>query len=154
MVDSRGKSSGFPAWGATATSILNGCIGDCLTDRVRGLAIDMAFYGRGKRLTSTADSLRAEWGVPTGKLCVLLDDLCCHEGFWNYPDDPARSYGSALRDDLGYTPLFLGDNTGLSIPYSGKSLDMLLEELLLDCCLPVRSRSTRSSWSVTAWADW
>lgn len=95
MVDNRRGSSGLPAWGATATSILNGCIGDYLTDRDNGLAIEMAFFARGKRLTLTADSLRAEWGVPTGvptrKLCVLLHGLCCHEGVWNYPDDPTRS---------------------------------------------------------------
>jgi hypothetical protein len=133
MVDSRGKSSGFPAWGATATSILNGCIGDCLTDRDNGLAIDMVFYGRGKRSTLAADSLRAESGVPTGKLCALLDGLCCHGDAWNYPDDPARSHGSALRDDLGYALLFLRCNTCLPIPYNGKSLDMLLEELLHAC---------------------
>lgn len=69
------------------------------------------------------DSLRGELHTPTRKLCVLLHGLCCHEGVWNYPADPARSYGSALRDDLGYTPLFLRYNTGLPIPYNGKSLE-------------------------------
>jgi len=69
--------------------------------------------------------------MPTRRLCVLLHGLCCHEGVWNYPDDPTRSYGNALRDDLGYTPLFLRYNTGLPIPYNGKLLDRLLEELLL-----------------------
>ena len=137
MVDNRKESSGLPAWGATATSILNGCIGDYLTDRDNGLAIDMAFYARGKRLTLTADSLRSEWGVPTRKLCVLLHGLCCHEGVWNYHDDPTRSCGSALREDLGYTPLFLRYNTGLPIPYNGKSLDSLLEELLPACPEPI-----------------
>jgi len=131
MVENEGKAFGMPAWSATATSILNGCIGDYLTHRDNGLAIDMAFYGRGKPLALTPDSLRTEWGAPKRKLCVLLHGLCCHEGVWNYPDDPARSYGNALRDDLGYTPLFLRYNTGLPVPYNGKSLDILLEELLL-----------------------
>ncbi len=137
MVENEGKAFGMPAWSATATSILNGCIGDYLTHRDNGLAIDMAFYGRGKPLALTPDSLRAEWGAPTRKLCVLLHGLCCHEGVWNYPDDPTRSYGNALRDDLGYTPLFLRYNTGLPIPYNGKSLDILLEELLLAYPEPV-----------------
>lgn len=137
MADNQGKDFGLPAWSATATSILNGCIGDFLTHRDNGLAIDMAFHRRGKPLTLTADSLRAEWGMPTRRLCVLLHGLCCHEGVWNYPDDPARSYGNALRDDLGYTPLFLRYNTGLPIPYNGKLLDRLLEELLLAYPEPV-----------------
>ena len=137
MADNQGKDFGLPAWSATATSILNGCIGDFLTHRDNGLAIDMAFHRHGKPLTLTADCLRAEWGVPTRRLCVLLHGLCCHEGVWNYPDDPARSYGNALRDDLGYTPLFLRYNTGLPIPYNGKLLDRLLEELLLAYPEPV-----------------
>ena len=137
MADNQGKDFGLPAWSATATSILNGCIGDFLTHRDNGLAIDMAFHRHGKPLTLTADCLRAEWGVPTRRLCVLLHGLCCHEGVWNYPDDPTRSYGNALRDDLGYTPLFLRYNTGLPIPYNGKLLDRLLEELLLAYPEPV-----------------
>ena len=95
MADNQGKDFGLPAWSATATSILNGCIGDYLTHRDNGLAIDMAFHRRGKPLTLTADCLRVEWGMPT-RLCVLLHGLCCHEGVWNYPGDPTRSYGKRI----------------------------------------------------------
>ena len=137
MSEDEGMVSGFPGWSATATSILNGCVGDYLARRDNGLAIDMAFYGGGKPLPLMPDSLRGELHTPTRKLCVLLHGLCCHEGVWNYPADPARSYGSALRDDLGYTPLFLRYNTGLPIPYNGKSLDTLLEKLLLAYPEPV-----------------
>ena len=137
MSEDEGMVSGFPGWSATATSILNGCVGDYLARRDNGLAIDMAFYGGGKPLPLMPDSLRADLHTPTRKLCVLLHGLCCHEGVWNYPADPARSYGSALRDDLGYTPLVLRYNTGLPIPYNGKSLDTLLEKLLLAYPEPV-----------------
>jgi pimeloyl-ACP methyl ester carboxylesterase len=137
MSDAANKPAAAPGLGATFASIVNGCFGDYLSQRDNGLAIDMAFYQHSRPLPLTPEALRAALPAPTGKLCVLLHGLCCHEGSWDYPDNPARSYGSALQADLGFTPLFLRYNTGLPIPYNGKALDTLLEQLLAAYPLPV-----------------
>ena len=137
MSDDANKPAAAPGLGATLASIVNGCFGDYLSQRENGLAIDMAFYQNNRPLLLTPEALRDAFPAPTGKLCVLLHGLCCHEGAWDYPDNPARSYGSALQADLGFTPLFLRYNTGLPIPYNGKALDALLERLLAAYPLPV-----------------
>ena len=137
MVSEKKNSISQPAWGATAASILNGCFGDYLNDRDNGLAIDMAFYQNNRPLELSADALRAACPNPTDKLCVLVHGLCCHEGVWDFPGDPVRSYGRALQHDLGYTPFALRYNTGLPIPYNGQVLDTLLEQLLAAYSGPV-----------------
>jgi pimeloyl-ACP methyl ester carboxylesterase len=137
MSDDANKPAPAPGLGATLASIVNGCFGDYLSQRENGLAIDMAFYQHNRPLPLTPEALRDAFPAPTGKLCVLVHGLCCHEGAWDYPDSPARSYGSALHADLGYTPLFLRYNTGLPIPYNGKALDALLDQLLAAYPLPV-----------------
>lgn len=129
MTDAERKSVA-PGLRATLASVVNGCFGDYLSQRDNGLAIDMAFYQNNRPLQLTPEALYDAFPAPTGKLCVLVHGLCCHEGAWDYPGDPARSYGSGLHDDLGYTPLFLRYNTGLPIPYNGAALDALLEKLL------------------------
>jgi triacylglycerol lipase len=137
VANEKKNSANLPAWGATAASILNGCFGDYLNDRDNGLAIDMAFYQNNRPLALTAEALRAACPAPTGKLCVLVHGLCCHEGVWGFPGAPDRSYGSALQRDLGYTPFSLRYNTGLPIPYNGQVLDTLLEQLLASYPAPV-----------------
>lgn len=130
MSDAAKKTAATPGLGTTLASIVNGCFGDYLSQRDNGLAIDMAFYRNNRPLPLTPETLREAFPAPTSKLCVLVHGLCCHEGAWDYPGNPARSYGSALHDDLGYTPFFLRYNTGLPIPYNGAALDALLEKLL------------------------
>lgn len=137
MSDATKKPAAAPGLATTLASIVNGCFGDYLSQRDNGLAIDMAFYVHNCALSLTPDALCEAVPEPTGKLCVLVHGLCCHEGAWDYPGKPARSYGSALHDDLGYTPFFLRYNTGLPIPYNGAALDALLEKLLAVYPLPV-----------------
>ena len=137
MSDAERKPAAAPGLGTTLASIVNGCFGDYLNQHDNGLAIDMAFYQHNRPLMLTTEALRNAFPAPTGKLCVLVHGLCCHEGAWDYPGNPAHSYGSALHDDLGYTPLFLRYNTGLPIPYNGAALDALLEKLLAAYPVPV-----------------
>ncbi len=137
MADVADKSAAIPDWMATATSILNGCFGDYLKQNDNGLAIDMALYQNNRPLALTREALRTTHQVLSGKLCLLLHGLCCHEGSWSFPDDPERTYGSALQADLGFTPYTLRYNTGLPIPFNGKRLDLLLEELLVAYPVPV-----------------
>lgn len=137
MAEEKNNSAIRPAWGDTAASFLNGCFGDYLSERENGLAIDMAFYRNNLPLELSTAALSAACPSPTGKLCVLVHGLCCHEGAFDFPGNPARSYGSALRHDLGYTPFSLRYNTGLPIAYNGQMLDKLLEHLLAVYPVPV-----------------
>ena len=137
MADEKSNSAPGPAWGDTAASFLNGCFGDYLSDRENGLAIDMAFYRKNLPLELSPAALTVAYPSPTGKLCVLVHGLCCHEGAWGFPGYPSRTYGSALQRDLGYTPFSLRYNTGLPIAYNGQVLDTLLERLLEAYTVPV-----------------
>jgi triacylglycerol lipase len=130
VADEKNASANATHWGATLASFVNGCFGDYLDGRNNGLAIDMAFYQNNRPLDLTPEALNEALPAPTGKLCVLVHGLCCNEWSWDFPDQPARSYGSALQHDLGHTPFLLRYNTGLPIPYNGQLLDELLERLL------------------------
>ncbi len=129
------------AWASTAVSVVNGFFGDTLRDQQNGLAIDMAFYDRNQPLPLTRQALLRVHPQPTGKLCVFLHGLACHEGVWTFPDpaDPARttSYGALLQADRGYAPLYLRYNTGLPIGVNGQRLATLLDELHASYPVPI-----------------
>jgi triacylglycerol lipase len=93
-------------------SVVNGVIGDTLEVEKSTLAIPMQLLGepRGK------------------KLCVLVHGLFDTISTWQFPKKPARDYGSLLKKDLGYTPLYLTYNTGLHISTNGQALSKLLSQ--------------------------
>lgn len=129
------------AWATSAVSIVNGFFGDYLHARQNGLAIDMAFYHRGRPLPLTRASLLRVHPQPTGKVCVLVHGLAGHEQVWAFPDpaDAARttSYGALLHAEHGYAPLFLRYNSGLPIWTNGQRLAALLDELLANYPAPL-----------------
>jgi triacylglycerol lipase len=129
------------SWATSAVSMVNGFFGDTLRDLQNGLAIDMAFYDRNRPLPLNRQALLRVHPQPTGKLCVFLHGLACHEGVWTFPDpaDPAltTSYGTLLHADRGYAPLYLRYNTGLPIGVNGKRLATLLDALLASYPVPV-----------------
>ncbi len=91
-------------------SIVNGVIGDTLKVEKSPLAIPMQLLGepRGK------------------KLCILVHGLFDTVRTWQFSNKPVRDYGSLLKKDLGYTPLYLAYNTGLHISTNGQALSRLL----------------------------
>jgi pimeloyl-ACP methyl ester carboxylesterase len=63
----------------------------------------------------------------TGKLVVFVHGLCATEHAWRfYGHEP---YGSRLRADLGYTPLYVRYNSGLHVSENGRRLADLLEQV-------------------------
>ncbi len=128
------------AWN-TCRSILNGALGDYLSERQNGLAIDMAFYHAGRPLALTPASLASVYPTLTGRLCILVHGLGCHEGVWAFrqigQDPEDRSYGTLLQAECGYTPFYLRYNSGLHISQNGRSLARLLDQLLDNYPLPV-----------------
>lgn len=90
-------------------SVVNGVIGDTLDAEKSPLAIPMELLGepRGK------------------KLCILVHGLFDTVHTWRFPRKRV-DYGSLLKKDLGYTPLYLAYNTGLHISTNGQALSKLL----------------------------
>ncbi|HSA58837.1 MAG TPA: hypothetical protein VLJ37_04055 [bacterium] len=110
--------------------IANGIIGDMLEERKSRLAIPMAFYTGGKRLSLTKGSLEG-LGLPDGgTVCVLAHGSCNSEKDWGFRGDPSKDFGSLLQADLGFFPIYLRYNTGLHISTNGKRLSGLLERLV------------------------
>ncbi len=98
---------------------LNGVLGDHLVATRNPLAIQM--------------HLRQP--VPAGgKLLVLVHGLCMNDLQWTRK---GHNHGLALARDLGFTPLFLHYNTGVSVATNGREFSSLLERLLQESPVPV-----------------
>jgi pimeloyl-ACP methyl ester carboxylesterase len=106
--------------GALASAALNGLLGDGLEQEGSALAIHMS---------CRVDDRHAE---PTPKLAIFVHGLCETGGSWRLYGEvtDGDDYGSRLRRDLGYTPVYLTYNTGLHISENGRLLSDLLEELI------------------------
>jgi len=102
-------------------SAINGVFGDHLVQTDNPLAIEM--------------SLRyEEQAAVTGKVLLLVHGLCLNDDHWTRD---GHNHGEALATDLGYTPIYLRYNTGLSVADNGRDLADLLESALQDWPLPV-----------------
>jgi len=94
-----------------AQSILNAAIGDKLAAAHDPLAIRM--------------SVRVD-GEATPKLAVFVHGLGENDLSWGH------RYGSRLRTDFGFTPVYVRYNTGRHISENGRDLASLLTELVGD----------------------
>lgn len=102
---------------------LNGVVGDHLEATQNPLAIQMA----------THPALHAP-GPPTPKPLVLIHGLCMNHLQWQRD---GHDHGQALARDLGYTPVYLHYNTGLSIATNGRLLAAQLEHLVQAWPVPI-----------------
>ena len=95
---------------------------------------------------SRREDLEAAFEENTDRLVVFVHGLCETEEAWwlGTRADPAadapapRTYGARLRDDLGFSPLYLRYNSGLHISENGRRLSWLLEELCREWPVEVR----------------
>jgi hypothetical protein len=83
----------------------------------------------GELLPCQREALAQAYPDAGPRLAVLVHGLAVNEDCWSYTDEPARSYGTLLAADLGYTPLQVRYNTGLALAENGRLLDELLGEL-------------------------
>jgi pimeloyl-ACP methyl ester carboxylesterase len=107
--------------GSMALGALNGAIGDRLARDGNPLALEMSFRGQPEPATP--------------RLVVFVHGLCETDEAWALGS--RAPYGAGLRDELGYTPLYLRYNTGLRIAENGRRLAELLEELVRGWPVPV-----------------
>jgi len=127
-------------------SVINGLHGDHLVRTDNHLAINMGFWHKGQQLDwQTPD---AKPGIPqgaainakamTGKILLFVHGLCLNDNHWTCD---GHNHGEVLAGDLGYTPLYLRYNTGLSIAENGRKLSAMLQRLLGDWPQPVTDLS-------------
>lgn len=105
---------------------LNGVLGDHLAATGNPLAISMAFRRSGQPLLMDRYTLRSRLGTVTPKVLVLLHGLCMNDLQWQRT---GHDHGEALARDLGYTPVYLHYNSGLSVSTNGRILGQLMERL-------------------------
>lgn len=116
-------------------AILNGAVGDYLARTGNGLATPMSVVAAGKPVAldraSLAEAFPSEGGDADRrtKIVVMVHGLMCSEDIWEFPDG-ATTYGTCLARDLGFVPVVLRYNSGLSIADNGRALDALLTGLV------------------------
>ena len=113
---------------------LNGVLGDHLAATDNPLAITMAFRHAGRPLPLERLALRSRLTGATPKLLVLLHGLCMNDLQWRRGD---HDHGEALARELGYTPIHLHYNSGLSVSTNGRILSLLMERLYDAWPMPV-----------------
>lgn len=112
-----------------AQSALNALYGDYLGKRQNGLDIGMAFRHRGRILPLEREAIKRSISTPAGKICIFVHGLGCTEWIWRMDGQPDVDFGSMLRKDLGYTPLYVRYNTGRHVSENGRRLSALLARL-------------------------
>ena len=123
--------------GRGVQAAVNGLIGDRLAEDQNPLRIEMALRLPGRDVEVSREGLERAFEHTTSRLVVFLHGLCeGEEGWWlgtradpDAPDGAARTYGQRLRDDLGFTPLYLRYNSGLHVSANGRELSWMLEQL-------------------------
>jgi pimeloyl-ACP methyl ester carboxylesterase len=124
---------------------VNGFLGDRITEEQPALAPQMRMRVHGGRLRRVPANLVADveaTGTATGKLAVFIHGLCETDLCWSFAaekrwGDRTCTYGSRLRDDDGWTPLYLNFNTGLHVSENGRELAEQMEELVRLWPVPV-----------------
>lgn len=113
---------------------LNGVLGDHLATTDNPLAVTMQFRHAGQPLSLDRYALRTRLGGATPKLMVLLHGLCMNDLHWNRA---GHDHGEVLARELGYTPVYLHYNSGLSVSTNGRILASLMEGLYSAWPVPV-----------------
>jgi len=105
---------------------LNGVLGDHLAATDNPLAVTMAFRRAGRALELERSAMRSRLPGATPRLLVLLHGLCMNDLQWQRA---GHDHGEALARELGYTPVYLHYNSGLSVSTNGRILAQWMERL-------------------------
>jgi len=139
----RSSAAGTASWYVDCLqSSLNGFWGDYLNGHKNPLDIGMTLRHHGRHLPAAPEAFAAAFSNPTNKVCVFVHSLATTEWLWSLSSeehygDPDVTFGTRLRDDLGFTPIYLRYNTGRHISENGRALATLLTEVLDAYPVPV-----------------
>ncbi|MCW2715409.1 MAG: hypothetical protein JWN88_2456 [Frankiales bacterium] len=142
-VPTDGISLGDVPGARVALGILNGAHGDLVRERAAALALPMALRHRGSDLEPVRSALEAAHPDATNRLVVFLHGLVETDDAWRlysekHYGERGVTYGSLLRRDLGYTPVWVRFNSGLRVSENGHDLDLLLDRLVDQWPVPVK----------------
>ena len=121
--------------GGAALAALNGVWGDSIARDAADVALELSIRRRGREVVPDSEGLTAAYPDATPKLAVFIHGLCEDEQAWCLTRRP--SYGARLRDELGYTPLYVRYNTGLHVSDNGRRLAELLHHVVGGWPVPV-----------------
>jgi pimeloyl-ACP methyl ester carboxylesterase len=120
-----------------AVAALNGVCGDYLEDTGNPLAIPMTFTTPGHELEPTPDALARTLSGASSRIVLLVHGLGLSERCWRRRGRPCL--GERLRDERGFTPVYLRYNTGRHVSTNGRELAEALERLVAAWPMPVSS---------------
>ena len=118
------------ARGRFVRSAVNGLIGDRLERERPRLAISMAPRVGGRDVPLTSDGLAAAYPTATGRVAVFLHGLCENEAYWQRGRERRGTTYAEELAELGWTPVLLRVNSGLSVRTNGAALAAVLESLV------------------------
>ncbi|MGA9373274.1 MAG: alpha/beta fold hydrolase, partial [Solirubrobacterales bacterium] len=97
------------------------------------LALGLTVRRGGRDVALDPDALAKAFPDATPRLAVFVHGLCETDAAWKVGSSGERSspsYGSRLRAELGYTPIYLRYNTGLRVSENGRRLTEALDALV------------------------
>jgi pimeloyl-ACP methyl ester carboxylesterase len=132
----------LPWWLDQAQGTLNGFVGDHLARRGNGLDFGMTLRHDGRVLPVEAAALAEALPEATSGICLFVHGLSTTEWSWvlnanRFWGDAGTCYGTKLREDLGFTPLYVRYNTGRHVSESGRALSDLIEALVQVYPVPI-----------------
>ncbi len=116
------------AWvGDAALGLVNGAVGDHLSESGNGLDLSMVFRVNDRYVEPDRDLLRAVAPDARPRVALFVHGLGVTEWSWSlraetYHGAPGVNFGSLLQRDLGFTPVFLRYNTGRRVSQNGRRL--------------------------------
>jgi hypothetical protein len=116
-------------------SIVNGVLGDHLTEHENPLCVHMAFRLQGKAIALKKQALSRAYPDAQGELLLMLHGHCMNDLQWA-PTDTAPVH--TLTTNPTQSTLWLHYNTGRHISHNGQELADQLEQLVLAWPVPVQ----------------
>ncbi len=116
------------AIGGMAMAALNGVWGDSLARDAAHVALELTVRERGIEVETDSVGLANAFPHATPRLVVFVHGLCEDEHAWRIGGRP--SYGRRLRDEHGYTPVYVRYNTGLHVSDNGRRLAEVLDHVV------------------------
>ncbi len=120
----------------TIRAVLNGVIGDYLDKTNNPLKIEMQLKHQEESLDLEAESPFASLNHITGNLILMIHGSCMNDLQWTRKE---HNHGKAISKDLNSTVLYLHYNTGRHISTNGKALNLLLERLVQQWPVQIKS---------------
>jgi pimeloyl-ACP methyl ester carboxylesterase len=119
------------ASGRFAKAAINALVGDQLEERGSEIRIEMAVRARAGDVPLEPEAIAAAFPDATERLALFVHGLGEDERAWRLraAAQGGATYGSRLRADLGFTPVYVRYSTGLHISENGRRLSALIEEL-------------------------